>query len=138
MFENTVEVQGIGKRQAVRQQVQLEVGLRSGSDIFVGLEGYRRQGPIQFRQHPVGAGRSALSVGLERVGGEVRFVGPGPVLVADAFRRFGNGAFRSLKRQRVPGVEYVVAGIPGACAKSETEKVAHVWLALASRREPLV
>ena len=92
MFENTVQVQRVGKRKAVRQQVQLEVRLGRGSDIAVGLESHGSQCLVEFRKHAVGLRPGDLPVGVESVGDQGRLFGTGTFMVADPPRRFGRVA----------------------------------------------
>ena len=92
VFENTVQVQRVGKCEAVRQQVQLEVRLGRGIDIAVGLESHGRQWLVNFRKHAVGHRPGGLSVGVEGVSNQGRVFGTGTFMVANPPCRFGSVA----------------------------------------------
>ena len=116
MFKNTVQVQCVGKCEAVRQQVQLEVGPRARTR-------YRRPSraprPSMAGQVPQACGRPSPLRLVRRRRGRWRS-GPRPRDRAPSWlptRRAASATFARKvvsERQGKPGIEYVAACVPGA------------------------
>ena len=134
VLEEAIQIQGVGERQPVREQVQLQIGFRGGTDGHIGAQRDGDEGAIQFRQQLVRRGRQAarprkaLGDGRRRVATRRCHPRPGGELANHLGDGLTEGAIEGFEGCRKPNVQGLAGGVPVGQPQAECKAFAHPFL----------